>query len=124
MVKPVHTQLKGEAFLAYIRLKCKPGKEIEYIEGMGNIRFDGILSRVLTDRTRDPNISKFKLPTLARPKMLTLFELILENNECGLHNSYWSRIIWMVKGGRLGKAFPSNSKMDEFERGQRRASAH
>ena len=110
---------KGEELIAIIAKDLKvPSYDniVIKILSMSDVKFDGYLSRVLTNRARDPNVGKFRLPELNRLELWYLFELILDNNSCGVHNSYWSRIIWMIKGGPLVKAFPPNSKMIEFEK--------
>lgn len=92
-----------------------------HLADMSDLEWDGIMRKILVNRSRDPNIGAFSLPELDRELRIAMFELIMDNHVCGIHNSYWSRIIWMVKGDRLVKAFPPNAKMEQFERGERRA---
>lgn len=119
---------KGEELYNIILADCgknpTPFMVIKKLKGMSDVEFDGYLSIVLTNRARDPNVGKFTLPEFNRHELFCVFELIFINDSCGIHNSYWSRIIWMVKGGPLVKAFPVNAKLEEFERGERKVQAH
>ena len=123
------TERKAEEFCR-IMLKSKRLQELGfdelwgYLLLMGDIEWDAIMSEILTNRTRDMNVHEFTIPKLSYKEIHIMFDLIWLNNECGLHNSYWSRIIWMAKGGKLIKAFPVNSIMEQFERGERRAPRH
>ena len=92
-----------------------------YIVKMTDFEWDDISATIAVNRLRDTNISKFKLPVYSDMERLALTEFIWVNDICGLHNSYWSRMWWMVKGGKLIKMFPPNSMLAEVERGERKA---
>jgi len=120
---------KAELFIAAIFKKMgkKHPKDAErffhVFSAMSDIRFDMIMSELFVNRASDPNIGRFKLPKYSDLERLMLTELIWVNNECGLHNSYWSRMWWMVKGGKLIKSFPPNSILEASERGERKANS-
>ena len=92
----------------------------EYIYDMKDVEWDDILATIAVNRIRDTNVGKFKLPEYNDSERRALTDFIWSNNECGLHNSYWSRMWWMVKGGKLIKMFPPNSVFEMFERGERK----
>ena len=92
----------------------------DYLVLMDDVEWDTIMSEIRVGDLRLSNRNLYKLPTLTRKDVMLLFEMILENDICGWHNSYWSRVIWMNKGGPLVKPYPINSKMVEFEKGERK----
>ena len=92
----------------------------EYIYDMKDVEWDDILATIAVNRVRDTNVGKFNLPKYSESEKRALTDCIWTNNECGLHNSYWSRMWWMVKGGKLIKMFPPNSVFEMFERGERK----
>jgi len=119
---------KAQEFLEYVLKKINVTYTSEdytkiwgYINHMSNFEWDDISATIAVNRLRDPNVGKFKLPVYSDPERFALTEFIWLNDRCGLHNSYWSRMWWMVKGGKLTKMFPPNSMLEEFERGERKA---
>ena len=85
---------------------------------------DHALQTIIGEMRHDKIRSKLndcRFPKLTRDERITLMELLFENNVCGLHVSYWSRTWWLIKGGRFSQLFPNNAKLDEFERGERKA---
>ena len=120
------TERKAEEFCRIMQMPKKVkglnnGNLWLYLKDMSDVEWDSIMRKILVNRSRDPNVGKFTLPKLDMKEVHLCFDLIWGNNECGIHNSYWSRIIWMCKGGKLIKAFPPNAIMEKFERGERRA---
>jgi len=88
-----------------------------YINRMSNVEWDNLMATIATNRRR--NVGKSNLPVYGLHEKLAITELIWDNDICGLHNSYWSRMWWMAKGGLLVKMFPPNSVLEDFECGQR-----
>ncbi len=89
------------------------------IKGMPDTDWREIMNTIETNRKRDKNIGMFEVPKYTRIQRLNLMDFIWDNDVCGLHNSYWSRMWWMAKGGPLIKVFPVNAILIEFEEGKR-----
>ena len=84
---------------------------------------DHALQTIIGEMRHDKKRSKLndhKMPKLTRDERIILMELLFENNVCGTHISYYSRIWWLVKGGKFSQLFPINAKLAEFERGERK----
>ncbi len=124
MLLDINTNTKAREFIDMIaksigtydaELVCR------HIAHMPDVKWDDLLATIAVNRTRDLNVGKFTIPKYNDLERLALTDFIWTNNTCGLHNSYWSRMWWMSKGGKLIKTFPPNSMLEEFERGKRRA---
>ena len=122
----ISTAPKAREFLDIIadRVGQDPLAICGYLAHMPDTDWDILLATIATNRTRDLNIGKFKLPAYSDFQRLALTEFIWINDTCGLHNSYWSRMWWMVKGGKLIKMFPPNAVLEAFERGERKVDFH
>ena len=125
----IEVKTKAQEFLEYIKEHSKQSPFMtdesqmiyRYIWLMKDVEWDDILATIAVNRTRDTNVGKFNLPKYNETERRALTDFIWLNNECGLHNSYWSRMWWMVKGGKLIKMFPPNSVLEAFERGERKS---
>ncbi len=94
------------------------------IENYLGVIDDHAVQTIIGEMRHDKKRSKLnasRSPKLTRDERITLMELLFENNICGLHISYWSRTWWLIKGGKFSQLFPNNAKLDEFERGERKA---
>lgn len=109
---------KAQEFFAIVAEKAvnKNMSFVEYLTEMPDVQWDIIMADIATNRLRDPNVGKFTIPKYNDFERLALTEFTWLNDKCGIHNSYWSRMWWMAKGGPLVKSFPPNAIMLEFEK--------
>lgn len=115
---------KAIEFVRLVRSKHRLPTAQDFYEllcKLPDTEWDRIMDVILTNRKRDLNVGAFHVPVYTKAQKTALTDFIWVNNTCGLHNSYWSRMWWMAKGGKFIKVFPVNSIMLAFERGERTA---
>ena len=113
----------GQDFINRIKkqmlINQKPLSVEGYLAQIPDHEFQTVIGEQRHDQARS-KLHDRKAPNLSRDERITLMELLFHNNTCGLHTSYWSRTWWTVKGGKFSQIFPTNAKLDAFERGERK----
>jgi len=99
--------------------RCDGVSVEDYLDVIPDHALQTIIGEMRHDKKRS-KLNDYKMPKLTRDERIILMELLFENNVCGTHISYYSRIWWLVKGGKFSQLFPINAKLAEFERGERK----
>ena len=118
------TETKAQEFIKLMRKRYHMPDAQDFYERFANLSdsdWREIMDVILTNRLKDENMDAFKMPSYDKIERDILMYMIWSNDKCGLHNSYYSRMWWMAKGGPLIKSFPVNALLQEFEAGKRKA---